>query len=73
MDLDQLLTVPVIRRGQFVAHLSAVAPPLHQPAPEFLTGACVHAVGVVRDLDQRFSGSDLRRDPVGVFGTGAVS
>jgi hypothetical protein len=29
-------------------------------------------VGVVRDLDQRFSESDLRDHPVGVLGTGAV-
>ena len=31
----------------------------------------MHAVGVVRDLDQRFSESDLRGDPIGVLGDAA--
>ena len=50
-------------------HLSAVVPPLPQTAPQLLTGTCMHAAGVVRDLDQRFSESDLRGDPIGVLGT----
>jgi hypothetical protein len=37
VDLDQLLTVPVIRCGQLVAYLRAVVPPLHQTAPQLLT------------------------------------
>jgi hypothetical protein len=72
VDLDQFLTVAVIRCRQFVAHLGAVVPPVHQTAPHLLAGAGVHAAGVVRDLDQRFSESDLRGDPIGVLGAGAV-
>src|SRR5258707_234331 len=71
-DFDEPIPVAMIGTLEFVVHLGAVFPPLHQAASYLLAGPGVHTKRVVRNFYLSLTSFNEVDDQVRVFGAGSI-